>query len=382
MTIIQLLRIYHSFLLKKWYVLLYIALIFVSILSGLIFLSEKMTQDSSSLKIAVVDEDKSKETKLILATVGDGKDMGEQLNISAQTKEDAQQLLKNHQLDGYFVFEKGMTEQFYKYGELPIQVHAYDENSVQSIVINELADMVYSRLMLSEAGILSYAKLNKEATDDELVKVMIDLLFVGLDREAAFDVQEVASYETYKYIVISAFFLLIYLFYSSLSMLLQMNQSVALKKRLTLYPFVREKLILSRAIFALCYTTLFMVIMACIIYPFTALESYNIPYFLVILAYYLLAIFLASILCELLAQPFLKIILTILIILLSGATIPLLYLKQSIIFQQFFSQIFNALMELLHHNYIVDWSVLFYVQFAGLLFISLLVLFFLWRRGR
>lgn len=381
MTIIQLLRIYHSFLLKKWSLFIYIFIIFTSVLIGIIIMSEKIDRDIF-LKIAVVDEDNSKETQMILQTVGDGKTVGEQLKITSHTMKDAQYLLGNHQIDGYFIFEKGMTEQFYKNGELPIQVHTYDENSVQSIIINQLADTIYSRLMLSEAGIISYAKLNEKATEDELVTVMIDMLFVGLDRQASFHIQEVQSYNMYKYMMISIFFLLIYLFYWSISTIIQMNQSNTLKIRLMMYPLAQEKIVISRGIFSLMYTLIFTMIMMFFIYPYTALESYNIRYFILIVGFYLLSIFFVSTIVDLLKRPFLKLFLATFIIVLSGATIPFIYLKQIFISQQLFAQLFYALLELLHNNYIIDWTALFYWQLIAIIFIFITLLLYYWRRSQ
>ena len=49
-----------------------------------------------------------------------------------------------------------MTKAFYKNGELPIVVNTYDTQSIESIVIMQLTDSVYSRLMLSMGGALSY----------------------------------------------------------------------------------------------------------------------------------------------------------------------------------------------------------------------------------
>ncbi|MBQ0139692.1 MAG: ABC transporter permease [Kurthia sp.] len=379
MSIIQLLRIYHSFLLKKWYVCLYILCIFFAVFLGLIISNDRL-ETSSLLKIGIVDEDKSKETEMILQTVGDGKNIGNQLRLISYNTEEAKQQLEKHKIDGYFVLEQGMTKQFYKNGELPIRVHTYDENSVQSIIINQFADAVYSRLMLSEAGIISYAKISGEIDEDKLVQVMLDLLFVGLDREAAFETEEVQTYEILKYILISAFFISIYLFYWSITTLLQMNQSKVLKVRLRMYPFIQEKIIITRAIFSLMYTVVFTAVLACLIYPYTALESYNIPIFISSLSIYVLTIFLVSLILELLNIPFLKFILAGLIVLASGATIPLLYLKHTGLDEQLFAQFFYRLLELLHHNYIVDWTPVFYGQLALVILTAILLIF--WKGSR
>lgn len=379
MSIINLLRIYHSFLFKKWYLLLYIVLLFSGLLLGVAISSEKLVSEPT-LKIGIVDEDQSTETQMILKTIGDGQSIAKEFTIEAVEEEHAQQRLKEHAIDGYIVFEEGMTEQFYANGQLPIRVHTYDENSVQSIVINQLADSVYSRLMLSEAGILTYAEIRPDATQEELVEIMMDMLFVGLDRQAAFQITDVQSYELGKYVVITMLFLSVFLFYWSLSTLLQMNNSIALQNRLSLYPFVREKLVLSRALFSLGYTVLFTLIMVSVVWRFTAIESYNMGYLVLIFASYLVAISLVFILCELINLPLLKLGIAVIIILLSGATIPIIYLKNMMLADLLFAQIFYALLEILHHNYVIDWSLTFYLQYFSLVVICVLFVVWRWRR--
>lgn len=377
MSIINLLRIYHSFLFKKWYLLLYIVLLFCSLLLSVSIISGKIASEPT-LKIGVVDEDQSAETQMILKAIGDGQSIAKEFTIEAVEEDYAQHRLEQHDIDGYIVFEKGMTKQFYANGQLPIRVHTFDENSVQSIIINQLADSVYSRLMLSEAGILTYVEIRPNATQEELVEIMMDLLFVGLDRQAAFQTTEVQAYDLGKYIVITVLFLGIFLFYWSISTLLQMNKSIALRKRLSLYPFTMEMLIVSRVVFTLVYTVLFTIVMTTIVWKFTAIESYNTGYLILILSSYLVAISIVFILCELLNMPLLKLVVAATIILLSGATIPIIYLDNMMLSDLLFAQIFKALLEILHHNYIVDWSISFYVQLLLLTIISISLVVWRW----
>lgn len=357
--------------------LLYIVLLFCSLLLSVSIISGKIASEPT-LKIGVVDEDQSAETQMILKAIGDGQSIAKEFTIEAVEEDYAQHRLEQHDIDGYIVFEKGMTKQFYANGQLPIRVHTFDENSVQSIIINQLADSVYSRLMLSEAGILTYAEIRPNATQEELVEVMMDLLFVGLDRQAAFQTTEVQAYDLGKYIVITVLFLGIFLFYWSISTLLQMNKSIALQKRLSLYPFTMEMLIVSRAVFTLVYTVLFTIVMTTIVWKFTAIESYNTGYLILILSSYLVAISIVFILCELLNMPLLKLVVAATIILLSGATIPIIYLDNMMLSDLLFAQIFKALLEILHHNYIVDWSISFYVQLLLLTIISISLVVWRW----
>ncbi|MBQ5152676.1 ABC transporter permease [Macrococcoides caseolyticum] len=357
----KLFNIYHSFLYKKWYLLLYLLLLFATIVGVMMVITYTQTKDER-FRIGLVDNDQSSETRLILKSIGDGKSIGNNLELKQMPEHKAERLLKQNKLDGYFVLDKGMTDSFYKYGTLPISVYTYDKSSVRSVVIYQLTDSVYSRLMLSMGGIKSYKVLYPEASREEMLEMMTDMLFTGLNRNGAFDEQPVRLYNSYAYYTVSAIFISIYLFYLSLFSVLKMNQEHALLDRLSLLRFSIEKLTFARSIVTLFYTISFTVFMLLISnmmmnYKF---EYYNLQTLIMIMVIYLILIsgmlfFIDCCFTGMLNILF-KAILTIVIILFSGATIPSVYFKghNDFLYEQPFSYIFNQLVELLLNNYLID----------------------------
>lgn len=357
----KLFNIYHSFLYKKWYLLLYLLLLFATIVGVMMVITYTQTKDER-FRIGLVDNDQSSETRLILKSIGDGKSIGNNLELKQMPEHKAERLLKQNKLDGYFVLDKGMTDSFYKYGTLPISVYTYDKSSVRSVVIYQLTDSVYSRLMLSMGGIKSYKVLYPEASREEMLEMMTDMLFIGLNRNGAFDEQPVRLYNSYAYYTVSAIFISIYLFYLSLFSVLKMNQEHALLDRLSLLRFSIEKLTFARSIVTLFYTISFTVFMLLISnmmmnYKF---EYYNLQTLIMIMVIYLILIsgllfFIDCCFTGMLNILF-KAILTIVIILFSGATIPSVYFKghNDFLYEQPFSYIFNQLVELLLNNYLID----------------------------
>ncbi|WP_420494071.1 ABC transporter permease [Macrococcus psychrotolerans] len=357
----KLFNIYHSFLYKKWYLLLYLLLLFATIVGVMMVITYTQTKDER-FRIGLVDNDQSSETRLILKSIGDGKSIGNNLELKQMPEHKAERLLKQNKLDGYFVLDKGMTDSFYKYGTLPISVYTYDKSSVRSVVIYQLTDSVYSRLMLSMGGIKSYKVLYPEASREEMLEMMTDMLFIGLNRNGAFDEQPVRLYNSYAYYTVSAIFISIYLFYLSLFSVLKMNQEHALLDRLSLLRFSIEKLTFARSIVTLFYTISFTVFMLLISnmmmnYKF---EYYNLQTLIMIMVIYLILIsgllfFIECCFTGMLNILF-KAILTIVIILFSGATIPSVYFKghNDFLYEQPFSYIFNQLVELLLNNYLID----------------------------
>ena len=80
MKTLQLFRIYHSFLLKKWHLLLYILLILIGLLATLLVV-QQFNQGDEKFRIGVVDRDQSPETQLILQSLGDGANFGKDISI-------------------------------------------------------------------------------------------------------------------------------------------------------------------------------------------------------------------------------------------------------------------------------------------------------------
>lgn len=61
MKTIQLFYIFHSFLLKKWHLLLYLILMITALFTVLLVI-QQLNQDDEKFRIGIVDQDKSSET--------------------------------------------------------------------------------------------------------------------------------------------------------------------------------------------------------------------------------------------------------------------------------------------------------------------------------
>lgn len=388
MSTIKLFNIYHSFLIKKWYLIAYILLLFLAVLAVMIGVNQVNEKDQA-FTIGIVDKDQSKETKLILNAIGDGQSLGKDLSIKHYNEEKARQLLSKKKIDGYFVFKDGMTKAFYKNGELPIVVNTYDKQSVESIIILQLTDSVYSRLMLSMGGAMSYTSLYPSASENELLTMMTDMLFTGLNRSGSFNDEPIKVFDTFGYYTISTYFVSIFFFFFSIFSILKMNQKDALKERLSMYHFSYEKLTIVRGVFSLFYTTLWSILGLWVIIHFLKpeFEMYNIWQISLDIAYYLVMIFLVFLFIDIAFRNILnylfKVLLTLVILLLSGTVIPIIYLKSlsaGMIEALPFSIVFNQLVELLLNNYIIDTHPMYYWH-LGIMFVLVISALY-WRYRR
>ncbi|PIS61894.1 hypothetical protein AZH47_02345 [Corynebacterium striatum] len=344
---------------------------------------QQLNQDNEKFRIGVVDKDRSPETQIILKSLGDGANLGKDISIKKYDQKVAEKKLENKALEGYYVFEKGMTQDFYKNGSLPISVHTYDQQSTKSLVINQLTDSVYQRLMLSMGGGLAYTTLSSHNDKDHTLMLLTDLLFTGLNRAGAFEYEPIHIYDSASYYVITTYLTSINIFALSIFTILKMNQTTALWSRLSMHHFSFEKLTLIRSLFTLFYTglwTIFGVLWLIKSLP-NQFESYNWLTIVIQLSYYVLMIIIWLTIIDLIAFKWmnyvLKSILSILIVLLSGMTIPTIYFKHSILGMVDylpFSFVTNQMLEIVLNNYILDVPITFYSSLFISIFILVLIL--------
>ncbi|EOD4607047.1 ABC transporter permease [Staphylococcus aureus] len=410
MKTIHLFRIYHSFLLKKWYLIIYLLFILAALLITLTTI-QHVTEDDNHFNIGVVDKDQSSETKLILNSIGKGSNLGKNVSIKAYDDKQAHTLLKKHKLQGYFVFDKGMTKAFYKQGELPISVYTYDQQSMKSVVLSQLTDSVYQRLMRSMGGILAFQDLAPKASHSDSINVMTDLLITGLNRSGAFNLEPIHLYDTGSYYAITGlnrsgafnlepihlydtgsyyaitgFLTTVFIFALSLFTVLKMNQDTVLKARLKMFHFSKERLLIIRTLITWFYTMLWSIVgVVWIVFSIPNIfELYNWPTLAIHLSYYVTFLILWLLLIELLTTGLLnsisKVILAIVILVLSGLTIPTIFLQHianGVFNIQPFAVVTNQLLEIILNNYILELHPSFYLSFIALLIINLAVL--VWR---
>ncbi|MCE3022120.1 ABC transporter permease [Staphylococcus pasteuri] len=388
MNSLKLFHIYHSFLLKKWYLFVYLLLIIIALIVTLTTI-QHINKNESNFTIGIVDKDQSKETQLILGSVGKGSNLGKNVSLKKYNENEAHQLLKQQKLQGYFVFDKGMTKVFYKNGRLPISVYTYDKQSTKSVVINQLTHSVYDRLMLSMGGILSFSHLADKPSDQDTLMTMTDMLFTGLNRTGSFDYESIHIYDTGSYYVVTGYLFSIFVLCLSLFTVLKMNQESALKERLQMFHFSFEKLTLVSGFISWFYTLLWSAIGFVWIQSalHSAFRTYNWPTVAIQLVYLVTILVLCLIIIDLVSKSWLnlllKVSLSILIIGFSGITIPTIFFQHilnDVLISQPFSLVTNQMLEITLNNYILDSHPAFYFSLIVLILALLIILAWRYRR--
>jgi len=379
----KILKAYHSFLLQKWYIIPYLVFACFIILATIVGIQKQSVE--STIHIGVVDNDETAETRMILKYIQQGDGFANGFHLKEYDEKAAEQGVRDKKINGYIILKEGMTKAFYKNGSLPIEVVTYDDRSLQGLLINQLTLSVYDRLMVSEAGILTYGHFYRDASNDEIIAMMMDLLANGLNRGAIFDAHQIETIPFADYYVVSAYVLVLLGFFLALLTIFQMNMPRAMRDRLQMYPFAKEKLLLARYALATVYTLAFAFISIFALYHFVqpAFETYNLSYLvltissLVVLMAFVYVVI--DLLCANRLAGIVKIIVTLFIMLGSGAIIPTMYFQRTWLYYNPFAPLFDALLQLFMNNYVIDYALSIWLS-IGILLVLLLVI--IGRRGR
>lgn len=212
------------------------------------------------------------------------------------------------------------------------------------------------------------------------------MLITGLNRSGAFNLEPIHLYDTGSYYAITGFLATVFIFALSLFTVLKMNQDTVLKARLKMFHFSKERLLIIRALITWFYTMLWSIVgVVWIVFSIpNTFELYNWPTLAIHLSYYVTFLILWLLLIELLTTGLLnsisKVILAIVILVLSGLTIPTIFLQHianGVFNIQPFAVVTNQLLEIILNNYILELHPSFYLSFIALLIINLAVL--VWR---
>lgn len=374
----RILKAYHSFLLQKWYIIPYLVLACFVILGAIVGVEKQSAE--STIHIAVVDNDETAETRMILKSIQQGESFAKGFHLKEYDEKAAEQGVRDKKINGYIMLKEGMTNSFYKNGSLPIEVVTYDDRSLQGLLINQLTLSVYDRLMVSEAGIFTYGHFYRDASNDEIVAMMLDLLANGLNRGAIFDEHQVETIPFTKYYVVSAYVLVLLGFFLALLTIFQMNMPLAMRDRLKMYPFAQEKLLLARYALATIYTLIFAFGSIFMLYKFVqpAFELYNLSYLVITISSLVLLMALVYVVIDLVCsnavRGIVKIIATVLMILGSGAIIPTMYFQRTWLYYNPFAPLFDALLQLFMNNYVMDYALSIWLSIGALVVVMLVIL--------
>ena len=132
----------HRQLKKKWGTLLLLFLfpiVLIGMLLGLVA-GLLMPEESSPIRVALVDEDQTKESLLFSTLLEETAAGNPFIQIASLSESDAEQLMERNEISTYFSFPKGFTEDLYEGESVTIPIVGNPLRPTDSFVVKELVE--------------------------------------------------------------------------------------------------------------------------------------------------------------------------------------------------------------------------------------------------
>ncbi|WP_186321522.1 ABC transporter permease [Bacillus sp. FJAT-22090] len=328
---------------KKWKSLLLLFLFPIFLLASIlgIVVSLFIPSAQAPISIALVDEDQTEETNMLLEFMSLSIDKEEGIEISPMSKETANRKIENNEISAYILFPNGMTKKLYKGKSVSLTIVGNPSKTIDSFIIKELAESMTRYISSAQANILTvydYAS-NAYIPEDELEKLLFDtfidftLYTLGsgqiLDQEV---ITNITTTSPTNYYVIAGWFSAFTIWLFGSYSLLRKDTHITLRIRWKLLGVTHWHTIVSQIFISLLVGIVFASVAFIPIMRFFAVELFMLDYFrlflfillygiLVLVGLALIDLWISSKKAVLLFQFFFVFIL----IVSSGALVPTIY---------------------------------------------------------
>lgn len=255
---------------KEWLIAaLFLPVIVFFILSSSFKDMMKRESDISPIKVAIVDNDNSTASKLLLSSFTSNKNFSNFVNIDVCTRTEAKEKFNSNLLTGIIEIPKNFSDSLLSMENLPLDMTLNSEEPLKSSILKNVMQG-YSRIIGAvEIGVSSVDyymdKHNIDPEQKEKVNTYLsrDLIFTALGRSSFFayephnDIPSTTSIE--YYVIAIAVLLLMYIGIILGNLLIKERNSMAIKRLLTT-PVNSFEIIFSKWIAYSIYCTFLLMI--------------------------------------------------------------------------------------------------------------------------
>ncbi len=340
---------YDLLQLKRKWLTLPLVLLFPIIMVGLLavmIITFVTPEDQSPIQVGLVDLDESKETKLLVDMLDEASQLGSYIHIHNMKETAAKQKISSDELSSYIVFPENFTANLYQGIPVTLPIIGNPDQPIQSQMVKTLIESVTRHIRASQANVLTinqYAKqlpLDNEARNDLVFEQFKEFVFYTLGRKQLIQEEQIVNQATANpvtyyslggwFIIFTIWLLLIYNF-------LYQDVSRRMHQRMALYEVKMIQLILAKLIVTLSLVTfiglgLLFALIQLLQWDVQLIDVLRI--LIVTILYSTCFLLSVSIIEAIIASHRLRLItqigLTLLILLLSGAIIPTIYLPLSL----------------------------------------------------
>lgn len=324
----------------------------VGLAAGLIIPAE-----NSPIRVALVDEDQTKESKLISTLLTETAGGQSYIEIFPASREEAERLIGRNEISTSFSLPKNFTADLYEGESVTIPMVGNPSRPIDSFISKQLVDSLARYIAAAQANILvinDYAKetpMPREERMEMMFEQFVDFTLFTLGKDKLLDVEVLKNSATsspMNYFVLSGWFIVFSVWLLSFYIVLVDVESKSMATRMKLFGVSVGQRVAGRLLVSLFVSSLFAGFTFFILINLLQIEFYAVD----VMRFVLFALLYAFILLCGIAiigiwvpskkiALFLQCIFVFSIVLVSGALIPTLYFPHS--FQNLLPYLFSPI---------------------------------------
>lgn len=333
---------------RKW-LLLPLILLFPIMIVGIIITLAFFyinPDESEPIKIGIVNHDQSQEIEVIINLLEESAEFGSFIDVESMSENKAKERILTDDLSAYISFPHEFTKDLYVGKSVTLNVVGNKNKETESFIVKELIDSMMRHIRTSQASILminEHAKtlgMNYEDRQALIFEHFTTSFLNILGKDNVISEEKVTNHATtspIQYYAISLIFILILIWLIITYNVQYKKETKRLYDRMTLYGVTQYEQIIARMISTLLMTAVFTFLSVIILQYFVPFDLYGediIRISLIILLnsiiYLQFLAFLEMLISSERIRLLLQAVITLLLIVLSGAVLPTIYLPLSI----------------------------------------------------
>lgn len=351
---------------RKWYslpLLLLFPIIIIGLLA-LIAVTFLQQEDEEAIQIGLVDHDESEETEMVSDLLSETEELGTLLEITPMSEDEAEEKIEDDEIVSYIVFPERFTSDLYNGNATEISLIGNPNQPTNSYMVKELIDSVSRHIRAAQANILTMNKYAKDLpmTDEQRNQFVFgqfkDFLLHTMSRDKMVKEHDVTNQATEApayYYTLAGWFVVVTIWLLGFYAFFTDERTSGMRQRMRLYGVRDIQIICAKIVSTFILTGVFA---AAVLWLFQTVEifefySEDIGRILSLMSMYSLSFLVGLALIETIIHvPKIKLLVqccyTFIILLLSGAIIPVLYYPayiQSLLPYSFSTQVFHWVKE-------------------------------------
>lgn len=327
----------------KWKMLPLLLLFPLFIVGAIIFIIATFFQidEEMPLIIGVVDHDQSTETTMIVDLLEESSQFGSLLQVKSLSSEEASQKIEENKISSYITLPEDFASHLYAGHSVEMLVTGNPKQEIESNIVHELINSVMRHIQTAQANILlinEYARktqMDDETRSELIISEFMSSLMSILGRETILTeqtVENIATSSPKEYFLLSAFFIINTLWLFVTYHFFYREEDIRMQRRLRTYGVTQVGQMLARIFMTLLGNLILLTISLITLYKVAMFDVYysDIQKVVTIYILYSSGFVITLALLEFMFKDvrirlLVHSLITLLLIVLSGALVPSIY---------------------------------------------------------